>query len=373
VARSKRLLLGFIGSGELSPKNIKPQLDDLTEGKEVTFILPATKEHFTDSLAAVADYADDNKIDFEVVTDDTTSKSKGLKDLAADASAKNKAASSVASAIVDLLEESSDDARLIVFWPGEDDATDDDHEAIEAADDKDVSAYDICDALSLFNLSDPGGASPASDDRGQEDEKPSRRSRSRDDDDDKGNDGPDDIPDDEELEAMGLVALKKLAVDHKLVDDVDELKGKRATSVVKLLQEARDNAPGSGDVTGAQDSDDRGQDDAGDDDGDAAGVDIPEHIQLTPATTKALRAAAGDFVEAVLTAFVVEARKPKTAGRPRADGTPAVPVSDEEKNRPKRRVGRPNKDDDSAPSSRRSSSSEGSTSRSSRSRRSADD
>jgi hypothetical protein len=276
-------------------------------------------------------------IDLVVITDETST-TKTLKELAEDASTVEKS-TDVPATIVELLKDAGD-GRLIVFWDSEaaeaDETPDDDQKAIELAFEKQVPAFDITQGMEVFEFGDDDEGDPEGED---EEEKPKRGRNS---------DG-DDAPSEDELNEMGIVALKKLAVKSLGLSE-DELKGKRKTTVVRLLLEGQGALP-----LATSDEEDGADDTEPEEEADEAqaivrgGVEtleeIPEHVRLTPATRDAIREAAANLAEALLIAFVVEARKPKSAGKPRSDGTEAAPKPPADPDAPKRGRGRPRREE----------------------------
>jgi hypothetical protein len=73
-SKEQPLTIGFFGTGEVAEKEVGALLEDYLQdkGEDVTFVLPATKAHFTPTLQAVVDFAldCDPAIPYEVVTDE---------------------------------------------------------------------------------------------------------------------------------------------------------------------------------------------------------------------------------------------------------------------------------------------------------------
>jgi len=154
VAR-RPLHLGFIGAGATSSKNIAALLGDLIEanGGKAKVILPATKQHWTEGIEAVADYALENSIPVALITDDTTQEVKTLKPYISQASEKVKA-QAVAVKIVDTTANGS--GRLLILWDDEDD---DCYTALERAEKQGVEAFDL--TAGLHKLEFTGGGEDA--------------------------------------------------------------------------------------------------------------------------------------------------------------------------------------------------------------------
>jgi len=126
---------GFIGSGEVSPRAIKAILRDQVNAVDsAKFILPLTEEHFHDGIAVVAEFALDNEIPYEIVTDDSALK--GVKEIISGAT-KEHSVEDVPTKVISLLEAAADPV-LVVFW--DDDVAAD---AFERADALEIPTHDI--------------------------------------------------------------------------------------------------------------------------------------------------------------------------------------------------------------------------------------
>lgn len=323
--RSKALYLGFFGSGTPSTKNINALLSGLLEPFDsVTFLIPATKGDYSDSIADVLEYLDKsnevgNPIELHAVTDATTSKKDTLKGIEEDAQVSQKAASGVGTTIAGMVAdaiENGDDGRMIMLWP--EDPEESDMEAFEAANANDVPAFDLCSGLQTMTFDD------GDDGDGGEDE-PAESSS--------GNG----IPSEEEMNEMGLTEVKRLGKRVGLTDD-DMARKRKSTLIPLIIETAKGGStpePKKDSREPARDADDEDRVDQPtepDDDADEAQAmsvsllsALPDHARLTESTRLAIRSAAAEFAEALVTAFVVESRKPKSAGKPRADGIEAAP------------------------------------------------
>lgn len=339
------LYLGFFGTGTTSTKNIEALLDSVINGAEkVTFAVPATQDQYTETIATIVEYADnvnddsssDTNIEFEVVANSTSSKRQSTDGLVSDASVVTKIKgtnySDVGSAIVGMVADAQEhgmSARLVYLWPG-DEANESDYEVFELADDKNVPTFDLCQGMSRISFEDEG--KPADED-GDED----------------------DVPTEDELEQMSLDQLKRMA--QRLgIETEANLKGRRKTTVIAMIlahdpseveeDEKPEAEPEEDNVTetatrssrSRRADEDDGYDEDENEGGDEAqavlyeGVSLaalqdslPEHIQIASATRDLLRVAAADFAEMIVVAVANEVRRPKASGKPRADGTPAVP------------------------------------------------
>lgn len=148
------LTIGVFGLGEAAEKTIASLLEDHVGDAEVRFILPATKDHYTPSIASVADYADENDLKYEVVTDESSGKARSLRNLIKNASAEH-TADNVGTEIVNQLKD-ADDGQFLVFWDSDLGEEDDGgaYDAVEYAAEEDVATYDFCDALAPLDLDD---------------------------------------------------------------------------------------------------------------------------------------------------------------------------------------------------------------------------
>lgn len=307
--RSKPLVLGFIGDGSVTNSYLTGALDQLVGDRdEVSIVLPITDDSYNDSMAMVLDWADANKIDFEGVVDETTSKDKELKAIAADA-VKTTKTTVVGEQVVKLLDSSDIEGRLIVFWEVDDEGVGaaDATSALEAADTADIPTYDICNGMELFTFNDPGESTPADEDN-VPDPEPVRRRRGRAAEEDTADAG--ELPSAEALAGLGVVALKNLAKKH-LGSTPADLKGLSKEDLLEML---------SGDMEPADEAQSIDADNM------APGVSDAEGDVLLASFADARAAyleATGALVDALMASFKHEMNKPRSAGRPRKDGTAA--------------------------------------------------
>lgn len=217
--RPKTITVGIFGLGETPPQNITALLDDHLGDAEATFILPATSEHFTKTIDAIATYCSDTDTEYEVITNDTSSKARSLKLLINEAAASIKAAD-VGTALVNRLRD-ADDGRLIVLWDegiGEEDGGA--YDAIEYADENNIPVFDLCNGLEPINFGE---------DEKEEEPEPepeprgTRRRKLAAVKDEPAEDGPggpapvdDTLPPYAEAEEMGIRLLRNLARDREL-------------------------------------------------------------------------------------------------------------------------------------------------------------
>lgn len=164
--RNKVVTLGFIGTGKVAEKNSSALLDDYigAQDGEVKFVLPITKEHWTPSLQAIASYAIDNEIDYEVVIDDSTGSNKKHQEFLDVATSSHKVVR-VPNKVVSLLDKAGE-GRLIILWDDEDG---DAMKALERASDAKIPCLDLTSALDLLEIDD-GQEDLAEEDPFEEDE-----------------------------------------------------------------------------------------------------------------------------------------------------------------------------------------------------------
>lgn len=201
MPRGKGATFGFIGFGEVKTRATNAILEDQFEAADgnVRFILPITKEHFTDGIQLAADFARKNDIPYEIVVDETTAKMKDAKEYVADAVKEHKVAR-IPHKIVALLEKAGN-GKLVVFWDADED---DGAIAFAKAYDADIPAFDIVNGFEPLTYGEDSEEPEAdadpeetdgdeSEDAAEDDEKPARSRRSVE----------DDVEDDEEEEPSG--------------------------------------------------------------------------------------------------------------------------------------------------------------------------
>lgn len=395
------LTLGFAGLGELDAKAVNALLDDLIEGREVkTVFLPLTDGDTTDEIVHVQRWCLENEIPYEVVSNDKdVKKDKGLKKILDSAAGDYEAQEhGAAKDIVELLaDEDHKDARLLMFLNPQEEA---DLEVFAHAQENDVDSYDMCDDLSA--ITEEGDPEPEPE---PEPEPPTdintRRGRGRraaepDPEPEPSGDAPEPYTKAEQKEyatyldtkQTTLVELKKIA---KALDPenitTETLRGADREYIADLViitkrnqaeagegddgepaDEAQNSAPARRGRGRAATSEEPADDAAAGDDA-ADGKDAVfarlrasrERSELiTQNLTEAMRVIVkegGDPEEVVERAaaalaaglmlfaeyLIVEVRKPKSAGRPRADGSEAQPKPPADPDAPKRGRGRPRK------------------------------
>lgn len=231
------LTLGFIGSGEVSVKNMTALLKDLIQahGKTAKFIVPMTTAHWTESLASVVEFAEDHDHTIEAVIDDDTKAAKKHLPLAR----KTHKAEDVPTALVGLLDGPT--AKLIVLWDDDDEEMED---AAVLAEEQGIETLDLTAGLDVVELAE-GDA-----DEMERDEAPRAKLRS--------------VPDDEE-EVYTKKELLKLAKDNKhdelekiaLSFDIDVESLKEWEDVAIAIYEAQsDNSTGDDAAEGDADDED---------------------------------------------------------------------------------------------------------------------
>lgn len=142
---------GFIGSGDTTAKNTTALLDDLIDAEEepATFIIPVTQSLWTTPIQTIADYAFDQEIPYEVVTDDSADSHKAFAEII-QAATKVHRVQRVAMKIENILEKSAEPV-LIVAWSDEDA---DSLSALERALTRDIPAFDLCNGLEPLEFDD---------------------------------------------------------------------------------------------------------------------------------------------------------------------------------------------------------------------------
>lgn len=152
MAKSNGVTLGIIGTGEASPEAVCALLDDLLTAadNEGSFILPVTRDHFTDTIAVVADWLIDSKIPFDAVTDDESANARNLKKYLQAAETTHNV-KGIPLKMTNLLEK-ADDGRLLVLWNDDDGEC---YDALERASKKGVKAFDLTNALDELEFGEP--------------------------------------------------------------------------------------------------------------------------------------------------------------------------------------------------------------------------
>lgn len=226
MATEKGLTIGFIGSGEVEADTIASLVGDFVEAnggaENVTFIIPLTEDFFTDAVKAVAEFASEQDIAYEVVIDDSTEKKRGLKGYLSGAQAQHKVAR-VGNKVVSLLEKAAS-AKLFVAYNEEDTEA---GKVLEKAIEKEIEALDLTQGLYKLEFDDPNA--------------------SGDDDEPKDGDGggeDDDVLDEAEMRGdMPFPALKTLAKEY----GVETPRGKKRDDIVdEILAEAERRAEAGG-------------------------------------------------------------------------------------------------------------------------------
>lgn len=238
------LTLGVIGSGEVSAESVDALLSDFIDsegGGEATIVLPATADHYEDGIKTVFEFAVENELGVEVITDDSTKGKKFAK--VKDEAKKEHRASDVVVTMIEVLEKAGDKARLIVLWDDDDEAVE---EAVTAADEAGIEALDLTTGLDVIELED---------DDEEEDEKPKKSAKSKDDDEeDEGGDdlpdpdGDDDAEDDEiDLDTAEFPELKEFAQKHGIEVAPRSKRNTYVREIQKYLEEQEASSIVSGD------------------------------------------------------------------------------------------------------------------------------
>jgi hypothetical protein len=375
----KPLTLGFLGSAELDPKAVAAQLDDLiTEDTEVDLlVVPVTKDTYTDGIAAVVAWCTEYEIPFSTLSDADANKDRSLKKVIALAGEGNDYDAdeypSMHEAMLDFLTSSEDqevaDGRLILFLDAD---SEDDVAIAEAADEADVACYNIVEGLSLVSFEDDGQPEEP-----KPVEEPTRRGRGRaaaaaEPQEEKGDYTAVEKRRHTNLLKLGLTELKRKLKDVDKSVTTDSLKGtdkEFVADAIILAERAtkEDQLPLDGDdgdeaqqpaaptrrgraAKAAEPGDEPVEDEDAEDPKEAvfarlrSSREAAEQIsQNLVVSLKAIaeegdqdqvleRASAALAVSMMLFAehIITEVRKPKSAGRPRKDGSEAQPRDTED-------------------------------------------
>lgn len=159
IAR-KPIVLGCIGQGATSVKNATALLTDLIKanGGKAKFVLPATEKHWTEGIEAVADFAIENEYPLVLVVDDSAAAHRPLKGYLTQAAEKIKVQKPI-NKVVQIVS-GEQNAKLLILWDDEDDNC---FDALEAADQNEVEALDLCAGLHKLEFTDPGAGEPEAD------------------------------------------------------------------------------------------------------------------------------------------------------------------------------------------------------------------
>lgn len=392
AAASKPLIIGIGGHGDLDAKAITANLDAEVEGREVTaVVLPLTDALFTDAVDAAMAWAQAKDIAVWVVSsDEDLKKDKGLADIAKEADDDFDAGDDPMDAVIELLKGSEGSEPLLVMFMATDD--EDDITTFELADENDIVSKDICNGMERITFGDDDAGEPDPEPQPPAEEpKKSRRAKAA---------APStpatdgDIPTVEALKKWTATELKKKAkqVDPSLTDE--DLKGTdkdyladlivttltnqaaesgsaasegaseaedapapsrrrgRATGSLHAVPPVKDEAPAAADDEPGDLQDEtrdavfarlRGQRETAE----AVGRSLARSLRaITEETSEEnrLEAVAGALAAGLMVFaehIIIEVRKPKSAGRPRNDGTEAQPKEPTDPEAPKRGRGRP--------------------------------
>lgn len=399
------LTLGFAGSGQLDAKATVALLDDLIDGREVSVVyLPLTNDDTTDEIIHVQRWCLEKEIPYEVVSNEAeVKKDKTLKKILDGAEGDYEAQEQGAGKdIVELLagteEEPVEDGRLLLFLDPDQDV---DLDVYAHSQEHDVPAFDMCGDLTAITEEGADGGDPEPEPEPPAvTDISTRRGRGRvaaaepepPADDDKGEEQVAYTTAEKRaltnLKKETLVELKKKAkaldpenitteslrgTDKDYVADLIVVTKRNQAAEAAVAASGDDGEPdeaqqttkgrGRGRQSAAEPSEEpTGDDGDGEDPASAvfarlrASRERAEHITKT--LTRAMQAIvdeggepdevierAAGAVAASLMLFaeylIVEIRKPKSAGRPRADGSEAQPKPPADPDAPKRGRGRP--------------------------------
>jgi hypothetical protein len=184
-SQTKPLTLGFVGSGEVSEKETKALLDDfIGEREDVTFVVPVTEEGFTDTIEAVLDYATENDIAIEIVTNEASAKKRAFGKYIKAAKKTYKVAGAASKVVTVLASKDGGQAELVTIW---DDDDTDLEKACNKALDAELVVRDLSSGLEPveFETDDDSSEDDSSEDESEVDESEAPADdESQDDDDD---------------------------------------------------------------------------------------------------------------------------------------------------------------------------------------------
>lgn len=156
VRKSKEagpLYVGFFGTGKVSDKETDALLTEyLTDkGDEITFLIPATKPSYTDTMAAVVAFAQacDPPIPYEIIHDQVSAKARPIAAAIKGASKTHQVAGVGRKLVADLAKK--DDALLVVIWDDDDTELE---KVVNAARDADMMIRDLTVQLTEVEFTD---------------------------------------------------------------------------------------------------------------------------------------------------------------------------------------------------------------------------
>lgn len=387
--RKQKVNVGFAGSGELSKDALIALVEDKLDGMDVEMIyLPVTDADYTDELEHVRRWAVTNEVPYSTVSNaDDLKKDKALKKAVDGAEADYEASEDGAGIdIIELLtgdeENPVEGPLLFMFFKGE---SDEDIAIFEATEGTEIKSIDLCASGEDMTFEEPQ-TDPEPE---PEPERPARRRRgaAAEEKEETPKDEVTEVPDETELVKLTLVELKKrakAAAKEAGRDDIDTeyLRNRDKAFVADLIvllatggeepeaaDEAQQAAParrkrGAAATEAAQEPSEG--EDEGEDGKEAVFArlrgnrEVAENIAHGMVSTMRALADEGDpdhglervagALAAALMGFaeylIVEVRKPKSAGRPRNDGTEARPKPPVDPDAPKRGRGRPRRSED---------------------------
>lgn len=156
------LTIGWIGTGAPDEDNdfaqfVNDQLEEHLEAAEkdglteVKFLIPVTSDGFTDELAAIIDYADEAKIDYETITVPTETLPRAYKKHLAGA-LKSHALDDAFTGLVQMLAKAPH-GELVIIWDADEDAAELMEDYANVALGAGLPVYDLLDQMSLVELS----------------------------------------------------------------------------------------------------------------------------------------------------------------------------------------------------------------------------
>jgi hypothetical protein len=226
-------LIGVYGEGEASARSIAALMTDFVGERAVRFVIPATETEYNESVAALMNWIDDNDLDYEVITNETSTNTRTLRNLVAQAKDAHEAdADKTSTVLVNLLKPGG---TLLALWSDELDEDGPTYAAIEYALDSGVEVRDLTNGLQILcDDSDGDTEEPAPAQESEEDEEPQPEPAPVDTDDEDGEESVE-LPTLEEAKKLKIRALKRIAREHLSPADVKKLPSMRDTADVLAL------------------------------------------------------------------------------------------------------------------------------------------
>ncbi|MFF1701318.1 hypothetical protein [Streptomyces sp. NPDC058252] len=185
---SQPITLAFAGNADVDLDNVKALLNDLVglgdedkdgfpeeSDREITLVFPITRNHLSDGLETVLEWAEYADLPYLAVADNARSRAveKFLKDADEVVHASN-----VTAGVVDLLKKADskgDEVKVILLWGEE--GSEEAELLLDAAEQAGIKAYDLAAGLDDISFGDPQGAEEPEPEPEPEPEEPKRGRR----------------------------------------------------------------------------------------------------------------------------------------------------------------------------------------------------